>query len=105
MKKTRVLYLRRNVLAAAGCLAAALLMCWLAASPKAVGASASVKKRQLPIYCVEKDYKVVSISFDAAWGNEDTQHGLARVHVGKQSHRQLFHAPASLSSFSFSIPG
>ena len=29
--------------------------------------------RQLPIYCVQKDYKVLSISFDAAWGNEDTQ--------------------------------
>ena len=36
-----------------------------------VGASAAT--RQLPIYCVEKDYKVLSISFDAAWGNEDTQ--------------------------------
>lgn len=31
--------------------------------------------RLLPIYCVEKaeDEKVVSISFDAAWGNEDTE--------------------------------
>ncbi|MBR6708754.1 MAG: polysaccharide deacetylase family protein [Clostridia bacterium] len=29
--------------------------------------------RQLPIYCVEKDSKVCSLSFDAAWGNEDTQ--------------------------------
>ena len=29
--------------------------------------------RQLPIYCVQRDQKVVSISFDAAWGNEDTQ--------------------------------
>ena len=39
--------------------------------PAVVGASAAT--RQLPIYCVEKDYKVLSISFDAAWGNEDTQ--------------------------------
>ena len=29
--------------------------------------------RQLPIYCVRKDYKVLSLTFDAAWGNEDTQ--------------------------------
>ena len=29
--------------------------------------------RQLPIYCVQRDQKMVSISFDAAWGNEDTQ--------------------------------
>ena len=30
-------------------------------------------QRQLPIYCVKKDDKVISLSFDAAWGNEDTQ--------------------------------
>lgn len=31
-------------------------------------------QRDLPIYCVEKpaDEKTISISFDAAWGNEDT---------------------------------
>lgn len=34
---------------------------------------ASAVNRQLPIYCVQKDSKVVSLSFDAAWGNEDTQ--------------------------------
>ena len=34
---------------------------------------AASTERQLPIYCVQKDYKVLSISFDAAWGNEDTQ--------------------------------
>jgi len=34
----------------------------------------SGSKRDLPIYCVDKgDEKVVSLSFDAAWGNEDTQ--------------------------------
>ena len=31
-----------------------------------------VGDRQLPIYCVETDKKVVVLSFDAAWGNEDT---------------------------------
>ena len=35
--------------------------------------TASTTARQLPIYCVARDQKVVSISFDAAWGNEDTQ--------------------------------
>jgi len=31
-------------------------------------------ERDLPIYCVDKgDEKVVAMSFDAAWGNEDTQ--------------------------------
>nr|WP_202621067.1 polysaccharide deacetylase family protein [Pseudoflavonifractor sp. 524-17] len=39
--------------------------------PAIVGAAAA--SRQLPIYCVQRDQKMVSISFDAAWGNEDTQ--------------------------------
>lgn len=34
--------------------------------PAAVSASAAT--RQLPIYCVQRDQKVCSISFDAAWG-------------------------------------
>lgn len=29
--------------------------------------------KHLPIYCVETDKKQVALSFDAAWGNEDTQ--------------------------------
>ena len=34
----------------------------------------SGKVRDLPIYCVDKgEEKVASISFDAAWGNEDTE--------------------------------
>ena len=33
----------------------------------------TVGGRELPVYCVETDEKVVSISFDAAWGNEDTE--------------------------------
>lgn len=32
-----------------------------------------VGDRELPIYCVETDKKVVALSFDAAWGNEDTR--------------------------------
>ena len=35
--------------------------------------SASTTERQLPIYCVQRDYKTCALSFDAAWGNEDTQ--------------------------------
>ena len=34
--------------------------------------TASAAQRQLPIYCVERDQKYVSLTFDAAWGNEDT---------------------------------
>ncbi len=35
--------------------------------------TASTTTKELPIYCVETDKKQVAISFDAAWGNEDTQ--------------------------------
>ena len=63
----KIIYLRRKMLAAVGCVAAAFLMCWVSVSPRVVGAAST--ERQLPIYCVQKDYKVLSISFDAAWGD------------------------------------
>lgn len=31
------------------------------------------KDRELPIYCVETEEPKIALSFDAAWGNEDTQ--------------------------------
>lgn len=51
------------------CLAAVIL--YVVNYPSVVGTAAST--RQLPIYCVQRDQKLLSISFDAAWGNEDTQ--------------------------------
>lgn len=35
--------------------------------------SSNVNGRELPIYCVETEEKKVALSFDAAWGNEDTK--------------------------------
>lgn len=35
--------------------------------------SVFASKRELPIYCVKTDEKIASLSFDAAWGNEDTE--------------------------------
>ncbi len=67
----RFFLIRRRPLAVLGCLLAAAVMFFAVSNPAVVGASATT--RQLPIYCVQKDYKVLSISFDAAWGNEDTQ--------------------------------
>ena len=29
--------------------------------------------RKLPIYCVETSEKKIALSFDAAWGNDDTE--------------------------------
>lgn len=34
--------------------------------------SSSGDGRKLPIYCVETQEKKIALSFDAAWGNEDT---------------------------------
>ena len=63
--------LDRRRLAVVGCILAACAMLWAVNSPMVVGAAATT--RQLPIYCVQRDQKMVSLSFDAAWGNEDTQ--------------------------------
>lgn len=41
--------------------------------PTVVSVSTSSGSKELPIYSVETDKKVVALSFDAAWGNEDTQ--------------------------------
>lgn len=35
--------------------------------------AAAASKRDLPIYCVDRPEKVCALTFDAAWGNEDTQ--------------------------------
>ena len=69
--KVKVILLKRKMLSAAVCLLAAAAIFYVVNFPAAVGASATT--RQLPIYCVQRDQKLVAISFDAAWGNEDTQ--------------------------------
>ena len=61
----------RRVLSGLGLLLAIALIFWTVSSPAIVGVSAS--QRSLPVYSVERDDKLVAISFDAAWGNEDTQ--------------------------------
>ena len=40
---------------------------------RVISVSASAAARQLPIYCVQRDQKVCAISFDAAWGADNTQ--------------------------------
>ncbi|MCC8029161.1 MAG: polysaccharide deacetylase family protein [Lachnospiraceae bacterium] len=42
-----------------------------------ISVSNAVNGRNLPIYCVDTDEKKVAISFDAAWGNDDTRNILA----------------------------
>lgn len=61
----------KKMVTAAGCLLAAAAMIAAVTVPAAIKTSSS--QRQLPIYSVERDQKLVAISFDAAWGNEDTE--------------------------------
>ena len=46
-------------------------------APLTVTTSTNVSGRNLPIYCVETTDPKVALSFDAAWGNEDTREILA----------------------------
>ena len=70
-EQIKIFFIERKWWTAAACLCLAAAMFYVVNWPAAVGASAAA--RQLPIYCVQRDQKLVSISFDAAWGNEDTQ--------------------------------
>ncbi len=54
-------------------LVAALVIAGAVSLPKMVSVTSTVNGRELPIYCVDTDEKKVALSFDAAWGNEDTQ--------------------------------
>ena len=74
-KPVRVFLIRKNIALAAGALLAAVAIFCAVNVPAAITAAGSA--RQLPIYCVDRSgedgKKYCSISFDAAWGNEDTQ--------------------------------
>ena len=63
----KTILIRRRFLTLAACAAAVCLMFYVVNYPAAVDASAS--QRQLPIYCVQRDQKLASVSFDAAWGD------------------------------------
>lgn len=63
---------KKHLLIAAGCICAGLLSAIFSLNSLGVFAGDS-KTKKIPIYRVNKQEKVVSISFDAAWGNEQTQ--------------------------------
>ena len=69
--RTRFLVLRRRWLTLAAAGMAAIAIFAAVNYPAAVSISAAA--RQLPIYCVQRDQKMCSISFDAAWGADNTQ--------------------------------
>ena len=61
---------KKNLLISIGCLFIGILFATL--SLRSAFAKSS-RNRKIPIYCVDKSEKIISISFDAAWGNEYTQ--------------------------------
>ena len=40
---------------------------------RVIATSSTVGSRELPIYCVQTEKPQIALSFDAAWGNEDTR--------------------------------
>ena len=52
-------------------------------------ASGKLVKKELPIYCVGTEEKKVALSFDAAWGNEDTA-DLLSILARNQIHATFF---------------
>ena len=65
------LYRYRKPLSAIALVLIICAMFYVINAPQIVGAAAT--ERVLPIYSVERDNKAVALSFDAAWGNEDTE--------------------------------
>lgn len=67
----KVLFLTKKAIALClGTVVCAIAICQV---PQVSAVIASQTKRDLPIYNVQTEENLVSISFDAAWGNEDTQ--------------------------------
>ena len=52
---------------------ALLILAGLVGAQHGIPTSSTVGDRELPIYCVETDEPKIALTFDAAWGNEDTE--------------------------------
>lgn len=64
------------------CLCALLFFCGVLVSKQdSITTSSSVNGRELPVYCVQTRKPQVALSFDAAWGNEDTDTILKILHA------------------------
>ena len=67
----KILVISKRGFTLAALLLCAVLLVGVITAPVAISAAAT--DRKLPIYCVQREDKAVSLTFDAAWGNEDTQ--------------------------------
>jgi polysaccharide deacetylase family sporulation protein PdaB len=69
----RYFIITKKMLVAAAAFTVALLSGLIIIASSADSKAVNTSERKLPIYCTEQDEKICSLSFDAAWGNEDTQ--------------------------------
>ena len=69
-KQRMILGLKYGIFALA---AFAVLHGLILTAGSSIRVSNSVNGRELPIYCVETKEPKIALTFDAAWGNEDTQ--------------------------------
>lgn len=65
------LFRRKKWILSCCCALLGLAICAACIAEKSIPAAATL--RELPIYCVQKETPICALSFDAAWGNEDTQ--------------------------------
>ncbi len=71
MKVFRAIHISKKILS--GVLAGIVLVAGAAfLAPPAVARVTATVERKLPIYCVQTEEPKVSVSFDAAWGADDT---------------------------------
>lgn len=82
----KIFFFKRRALAAIAAVAVVAAMAAVTNLPSAITASATT--RQLPIYCVDRDQKMVSISFDAAWGNGRMRRSAPGLSAGKGTRDQ-----------------
>ena len=66
------IFTKRNLISFAFCFLIGVLASAIAISSTVKAVQTMSTKREIPIYCVETDKKQVALSFDAAWGNEQT---------------------------------
>lgn len=66
--------------------------------PDSISVSHDAGGRKLPIYCVKTEKKKVALSFDAAWGNEDTKE-IMKILKKHKAHVTFFMTGGWVDSF------
>ncbi|HBM99434.1 MAG TPA: deacetylase [Ruminococcus sp.] len=67
-----IILTKRSLMSIGFCLIIAIAVAAVAITSTVGVVQTASTEREIPIYCVETDKKQVALSFDAAWGNEQT---------------------------------